>query len=207
LTPLVIDPAPFDQLEKCRKPDYRHLGGRSRRCDEMSFLLYRSGSVGALGSNPQRDPARRAQSSAFATSCRPQDPALLVDAAAQVTRRYPRRLSKEPSQRPGAVVGVCPETQGSHGVVLTRTCGSAEPLGLGVTPTNRLKWPVKWPWSRKPARAAAPGLSGGRGGRPEGVFSRSLPFRGAARRRLVPVVAGGSRGVLPTRRRSARAVE
>src|SRR3954453_10831332 len=37
-----MDPAPLDQLEKCREPDYRHLGGRSRRCDEMSFLLYRS---------------------------------------------------------------------------------------------------------------------------------------------------------------------
>jgi hypothetical protein len=42
-----MDPAPLDQLEKCRKPDDRHLGGRSRRCDEMSFLLYRSGSVRA----------------------------------------------------------------------------------------------------------------------------------------------------------------
>jgi hypothetical protein len=34
--------APIDQLEKCRKPDYRHLGGGSRRCDEMSFLLHTS---------------------------------------------------------------------------------------------------------------------------------------------------------------------
>ena len=41
--------APLDQLEKCRKPDYRHLGGGSRRCDEMSFLLHTSGSVGAPG--------------------------------------------------------------------------------------------------------------------------------------------------------------
>src|SRR5271165_4773763 len=38
--------APFDQLEECRKPDYRHLGGGSRRCDEMSFLFHTSGSVG-----------------------------------------------------------------------------------------------------------------------------------------------------------------
>ena len=39
--------APLDQLEKCRKPNYRHLGGGSRRCDEMSFLLHTSGSNGA----------------------------------------------------------------------------------------------------------------------------------------------------------------
>ena len=82
----------------------------------MSFLLYRSGSVGALGSNPQRDPARRAQSSAFATSCRPQDLALRLDVTAEVTRRYPRQLSEQPSQRPGADVGECPDAKGSRGV-------------------------------------------------------------------------------------------
>src|SRR5208283_5268152 len=42
------------QLEKCRKPDYRHLGGGSRRCDEMSFLFHTSGSVGDLGGQPPR---------------------------------------------------------------------------------------------------------------------------------------------------------
>jgi hypothetical protein len=47
-----MDMAPLDQLEKCRKSDDRHLGGRSRRCDEMSFLLHRSGSVGTRGGQP-----------------------------------------------------------------------------------------------------------------------------------------------------------
>jgi len=44
-----MDLAPLDQLEKCRKPDYRHLEGGSRRCDETSFLLHTSGSAGAPG--------------------------------------------------------------------------------------------------------------------------------------------------------------
>src|SRR5208337_604789 len=54
MIPPETDLVPFDQLEKCRKPDYRHLGGGSRRCDEMSFLLHTSGSVGGLGGRPPR---------------------------------------------------------------------------------------------------------------------------------------------------------
>src|SRR5208337_3796265 len=54
LIPPETDLVPFDQLEKCRKPDYRHFGGGSRRCDEMSFLLHTSGSVGDLGGQPPR---------------------------------------------------------------------------------------------------------------------------------------------------------
>src|SRR5208337_4533894 len=52
--------APLDQLEKCRKPDYRHLEGGSRRCDEMSFLFHTSGSVGDLGGQPPRSTRPRA---------------------------------------------------------------------------------------------------------------------------------------------------
>src|SRR5208337_1312787 len=61
LIPPETDLIPFDQLEKCRKPDYRHLGGGSRRCDEMSFLFHTSGSVGDLGGQPPRStrPATR----------------------------------------------------------------------------------------------------------------------------------------------------
>src|SRR5262249_43701727 len=51
-----MDVAPLDQLEKCREPDDRHLGGRSRRCDEMSFLLHRSvrAHIRAYGSSADR---------------------------------------------------------------------------------------------------------------------------------------------------------
>ena len=52
--PVTPEFLPFDQLEKCRKPDYRHLGGGSRRCDEMSFLFHTSGSEGGRGGQPPR---------------------------------------------------------------------------------------------------------------------------------------------------------
>src|SRR5262245_32427558 len=54
-----MDVAPLDQLEKCREPDDRHLGGRSVRWYGMGFLLQRSGSVGASGR--QRPGAARSE--------------------------------------------------------------------------------------------------------------------------------------------------
>ena len=56
LTPLATELAPLRQPEQCRNPDYRHGGERSRRCDDMGFVLHRSGPAGTPAGPGRADP-------------------------------------------------------------------------------------------------------------------------------------------------------